>query len=284
MTKVEQFESIFRAAIKDNFEYHKVSIHKVLVVIDRSEKDAQEYLAALRRFLSALGPGVSWEVFNNKAKFTPLELLNKVEEVGPGLICTYRNLHSNAWKLPYSLGEHLDVLLQKTQVPVMVLPHPDEEQVYDHAMEGTENVMALTDQLSNDHRLVNYAAAFTAPGGKLFLSHIEDQRTFERYMNAISKIPDIPTEMAEKEIRARLLKDPKDYIESCAKVLGEEGLPVEVETCVDFGHRISEYKGLIRKNRIDLLVMNAKDNEQLAMHGMAYPLAIELRHIPLMFL
>ena len=80
------------------------------------------------------------------------------------------------------------------------------------------------------------------------------------------------------------MKDPTDYIESCARVLHEVGLPVEVETCVAFGHRISEYKGLIRKNRIVLLVMNAKDDEQLAMHGMAYPLAIELRHIPLMFL
>ena len=34
----------------------------------------------------------------------------------------------------------------------------------------------------------------------------------------------------------------------------------------------------------DLLVMNTKDDEQMAMHGLAYPLAIEVRSIPLLLL
>ena len=35
---------------------------------------------------------------------------------------------------------------------------------------------------------------------------------------------------------------------------------------------------------IDLLVMHTKDEDQLAMHGLAYPLAIELRDIPLLLI
>ena len=37
-------------------------------------------------------------------------------------------------------------------------------------------------------------------------------------------------------------------------------------------------------DRVDLLVMNTKDEDQLAMHGLAYPLAVELRQIPLLML
>ena len=50
------------------------------------------------------------------------------------------------------------------------------------------------------------------------------------------------------------------------------------------GHRLSEYKRLIGEHEVDLLVMNTKDAEQHAMHGMAYPLAVELRDIPLLML
>ena len=38
------------------------------------------------------------------------------------------------------------------------------------------------------------------------------------------------------------------------------------------------------EDEVDLLVLNTKDDDQLAMHGLAYPLAIELREIPLLLL
>ena len=34
----------------------------------------------------------------------------------------------------------------------------------------------------------------------------------------------------------------------------------------------------------DLLVMHAKEEDQMAMHGMAHPLAVELRSVPLLLL
>ena len=53
---------------------------------------------------------------------------------------------------------------------------------------------------------------------------------------------------------------------------------------VSFGHSLSDYKLYIQEYKIDLLVMHAKDHDQLAMHGLAYPLAIELREIPLLMI
>ena len=38
------------------------------------------------------------------------------------------------------------------------------------------------------------------------------------------------------------------------------------------------------QHEADLLVMHTKDEDQLAMHGLAYPLAIEVRTVPLLLL
>ena len=50
------------------------------------------------------------------------------------------------------------------------------------------------------------------------------------------------------------------------------------------GRLVDEYRELIAKREIDLLVLHTKDDDQLAMHGAAYALAVELRGIPLLML
>ncbi len=50
------------------------------------------------------------------------------------------------------------------------------------------------------------------------------------------------------------------------------------------GDRVEEYRRLVEDHRVDLLVLNTLDGDQLAMHGQAYPLAVELRGIPLLML
>jgi Ni,Fe-hydrogenase maturation factor len=138
--------------------------------------------------------------------------------------------------------------------------------------------------MANDHRLVNDAAHFTRPGGELILAHIEDKECFERYMAAISKVATIDTADAREKIGRQLLKDPQDYIESCRKELQAHQMPFEVKDIVEFGKRLFEYKAHIRDHTVDLLVMNTKGADQLAMHGLAYPLAVELRSIPILML
>ena len=55
-----------------------------------------------------------------------------------------------------------------------------------------------------------------------------------------------------------------------------------MEEIVSTGHRLSEYQRLISSHAVEMLVMHARDEDQSAMHGLAYPLAVELRHIPLL--
>ena len=102
--------------------------------------------------------GADFRVVGGSEFGTVPALLGLVEHHRPDLICTYRHLHSESWKWPYTLGEYVDVLTQVTTTPVVVLPHPESMRASDHALQHTGVVMAMTDHLTGDARLVNYAA------------------------------------------------------------------------------------------------------------------------------
>ena len=284
MTKLDQFESAFRAADRVVYRYTAPELRRVLVVTDLAPEPARAFTDQAAAFLQVLGEGVQFEPVSGERFRSVGDLLALVEAAQPNLVLTFRHLHSSAWQWPHSLGEHLDVLTQVVQCPVMVAPHPDRGGALAHALTKTTTVMAITDHLTGDHRLVDYAVRFTDRGGRLLLTHVEDQQTFERYMQAISKIPNIDTQTARDELLVRLLKEPRDYIESCEQALAELDRPLTVESLVLLGHRLLEVRQLIEPRTIDLMVMNTHDEGQFAMHGLAYPLAVELRSIPLLML
>lgn len=284
MTKVDQFESVFKSAAKLAFKRETVRFDKVAVVTDLDAGEAKELTDRVRDFLSVLGEAPTWMALDGGRSETVDALMGLVEQEKPDLLVTYRNLHNAAWRWPYSLGRRLDVLTQATSCPVMVIPHPRDEARFERSMQHTRVVMAVTDHLAGDSRLVSFAASFTERGGHLFLTHIEDDAIIERYMDAISKIPSIDTDNARVEIIKQLLKEPRDYIDSCRRELGREDPELKVHSVVRTGHRLTEYKGLVEEQAVQLLVMNTKDQDQLAMHGLAFPLAVELREIPLLML
>jgi nucleotide-binding universal stress UspA family protein len=150
--------------------------------------------------------------------------------------------------------------------------------------EDTDTVLVLTDHLTGSNRLIDYAVRFTGTGGTLVLAHLEDDAVFERYLDIIAKIPSIDTDNARDRIRSQLCKEPHDYIRSVREVLAIAVLNLKVDEEVRMGHRIADCKQLVDEHDVDLVVMNTKDDEQLAMHGLAHPIAIELRSVPLLML
>lgn len=286
MTNLDQFESAFKAAVKDQFTLEPLRVRNVLVVTDLERNEAQQLADAARAFLRCIDAGddSNWHVAAGEDFQTVGELLSLVDRHAPDLICAYRNLHSSAWKWPHSLGVHLDVLTQVAPAPVLVLPHPRLAADGEVLPQNTECVMAVTDHLSGDARLVNAAVALTTPGGSLWLTHVEDEATYERYIDAISKIPEIGTEAARQLIRQQLLKEPTDYVASCRRAIEEHNLPIQIQEIVTLGHHLADYQRLIDEHEANLLVLNTRDDEQLAMHGMAYSLAVEFRRTPLLML
>ena len=286
MTKIDQFESVFKSATKVRYHYTPTEFQKILVVSDL-EDDYQITLFGdrVQRFLRALEhTDLRWHDVKKDECKSIGDLLDVVEREEPDLVCTYRNLHSDGWKWSFSLGEYLDVLTQATEVPILVFPRPDRTELYDESIRGTGSVMAITDHLTGDDRLVDFAVRLTETDGTLYLSHVEDEKVFERYMDTTEKIREIETSIARETILAQLLKEPHDYITSCREEIQEHRISLQLKESISLGHTLSNYKSLIEEHKIDLLVLNTKDDDQLAMHGLAYPLAVELRDLPFLML
>ncbi len=283
MTEIDQFESAFKSAGKTLFEHEDVSIDKVLVISDDAEDAASKFTATCQTFLGVLGTEVEWLVVDGSQFAGVGSLLQLVGQHTPDLICTHRFLHMEAREYPYSLGTYLDVLTQVSTIPVLVMPHPDKTNGTP-PNDNTDCVMAITDHFTGDNHLASYAAHLTQTGGRLWLTHVEDEATLDRYVDTISKIPEINTDVARTTLRTQLLKEPHDYIESCRSGIHDAGIDVQVENVVTLGHHLKDYEELIESHEIDLLVLNTKDDAQLAMHGVAYSLTVELRDIPMLLL
>ena len=286
MTRIDQFESVFKSADKPVFRYEPFSVGSPMVLTDLDDEAAESFAVLAGKYAGAGGSReISTQRVIKGADFSTIEECLELIAVGkPDLICTYRGLHSDCWRWGQSLGSYVEVLTQTVSVPVLVFPHPAAAETLSAAEAGCRHVMAMTDHLAGESCLVNAALFFTPAQGTLHLTNLEDQQVFERYMEAIDKIPTIDSAAARDSVLAQILKEARDYIQSCRTVVEEQGLDVEIQETVELGLHVADYKRLAAARDVDLLVMNTKDSGQLAMHGLAYELAVELNDIPLLLL
>jgi len=180
----------------------------------------------------------------------------------------------------YSLGVFVDELTQYLRPPVLLLPDP-KMMIPERAI---EEVMVVTNHLTGEDRLVSKGVHFTPNDGRLILCHIEDEDIFDRYIHAIERIPEIDSERARVLIGEQLLKEPSDYIASCIDAIEKAGYSFGVESVVEFGRGVGAFKKVIDEKSVDLMIFYTKDETQIAMNGMAYSLAVEIRDIPLLML
>ncbi len=288
MGLLDQYESRFARADKERYVHSRVSIQRVLFLTDQPADVTRRLAERARRLLRVIDERAEqpaeWVLVCGDDYSSGAAVLERVDHEKPDLVVTYRALKEQQRDLVYSLGTYLDVLTQALEVPILVLPV--EQDLPDALVEeGTPEVMALTDHLTGQARLVDWGVRFVlGEGGELFLSHVEDDHTFARYLQVIGKVPSVDTEDAREEIRAQLLREPTDYIQSCADELARQGYPIKVHAIVKLGHRVQQYKELIAQHEVDLLVFVSQDEHQVAMHGVAYSLAVELKHLPLLLL
>ena len=286
MTRIDQFESVFKSADKPVFRYEPFAVGSALALTDLDGDGAESFSALVRKYLDASGEeGMPpLQVVRGDEFGSIEECLKIIDRDKPELICTYRGLHSDCWRWGHSLGSYVEVLTQTVNIPVLVFPHPGSAAALSADEDDCSRVMAMTDHLAGDSRLVNAALFFTPASGTLHLSNIEDEQVFERYMAAIEKIPSVDSAAVRENLLFRILKEARDYIQSCRAVVAEQGLEVEIIEAVDLGMHVEDYRQLVVAGEIDLLVMNTREVDQLAMHGLAYTLAVELSDIPLLLL
>ena len=278
--KLDEFESVFRSAVKTLFHLKAPKIESILLISDMESEPNEQFLSTVKAFLG-LGEDVKWSTLGELKEVA--DVLDRVRRNPPSLVVCYRHvLGRDAAKLPYSLGSCVDTLTQATDVPVLLMPRPKDDDV--SIPKTTARVMVVTDHLTGDDRLVNWASHICNDDGTLFLTHIEDQRILDKYLDVLAKIPGIDVEVANEKIPKKLLDMPLDYVESTAQVLADHDIHEKVVPIVQLGIPVTTYETLVEEHDVDLLVMNTKDSGQAAMASLAYALSVAMRNRPLLLL
>ncbi len=280
---IDEFESIFRRSERELFEYVDIPIKSVVVISDSDQADAQQTINMTKSFVPRLNDVAEWRTIVGDQYSTVDGLLQQLNKQQTELIVTHRHLHEQALVPQHSLGVYLDVLTQTTSIPVFVLPG-SAVQPASVDKRSCDRVMVVADHISGDNRLINYGVRMCRAGGTMWLCHVEDNVVFERYMNAIGKIPEIDSDDARTLIENQLLRDAQEFIDGCSAVIEKEGPNMTVKSHVGRGHHLRDYRKLIEDNDIDLLVLNTKDDDQLAMRGNAYSLSVELTNVSMLLL
>ncbi len=280
---IDEFESMFRRADKEQFSYVDIPIESVTLVSDGTQEQAELVQTDVQRFIRALDSVGTWRIIAGDDYQTVAELVALIDEQQTDLLVTHRHLQESSLVPRHTLGVYLDVLTQTTSIPVLVLPGRSNNPVR-VASGDCDRVMVVADHISGDNRLINYGAVMCREGGSMWLCHVEDDLVFERYMQAIGRIPEIDSDDARILIENQLLKDASDFIEECSTVIQAAAPNISVQPYVGRGHHLRDYRQLIQDHDIDLLVLNTKDDDQLAMHGRAYSLSVELVDVSMLLL
>ena len=275
---IDEFESIFKRSERTLYHYADVSIRKVAVITDGDQVTAAELSNGMKRFLPHLAEQAEWQYVTGDQYQNVNDLLRIMAESNPDLIVTSRCLDESSLVPQHTLGVYVDVMTQTLSTPILLLPGtaPQPHPLGNRACEG---VMVVTDNLAGDDQLVNHAVACTAAKGTVWLCHVEDDVLFRRYLEAIGRIPEINTEQAQELIAEQLVAIPTQYAQSCIDGLKKAGVDRTIEQIVEFGHQVNRYRQLVARYPVDLLVTNTKDKDQLAMHGIAYALSVELTEV-----
>jgi hypothetical protein len=283
MDQIDEFESMFRRAEREPFGYEEVPLNRVTLVTDGTPEAATAVQAEIEAFLPRLPPDAQWRRLCRDDFHDVARLLERIGEEPTDILITYRHLQEESLIPQHSLGVFLDVLTQATDIPVLVLPgtagHP-----ISLAGNVCDRVLLVTDHIAGDDRLINHGVRMCAAGGKVWLCHVEDDAIFSRYMAAIERIPEIDSVQARDLIDIQLVKNATDFIETCLDELNEKLPSLTYRGVVERGHHLNEYRKIIAADGVDLVVANTKDEGQLAMHGMAYSMAVELLETPLLLL
>ncbi len=281
--QLDEFESMFRAAEREPFAYQEISLSHITLVTDGTDGEAESLQQTIQSFLPRIPADATWRRINGEHFNNVENLLLQIDVQPTDMLITYRHLREQTLIPQHSLGVFLDVLTQATTIPVLVLPgtagHP-----VSLAGEVCDRVLLVTDHIEGDDRLINHGVRMCADGGTVWLCHVEDDAIFERYLHVIGRIPQIDTDLARRLINEQLLKEARNFIETSIAELQEKLPMLTYRAVVERGHHLSEYRKIIEADEVELVVCNTKDEGQLAMHGMAYSLAVELLETPLLLL
>ena len=147
---------------------------------------------------------------------------------------------------------------------------------------GRGNTRIFSDHFSNSDELINWSAEFVSNSGALWLTHVESEVDFERYMQAIARIPELDTETARTTLCRELLHESMSYIQNCKQQLAKTNPALAVELLACMGQPLHTYRQWLCSDKHELLVIPALAEDRFAQRALTGQLASEYPHIALL--
>lgn len=279
---IDRFQSIFRSADKPHFHYQPPDLTKVLVLTDSGDSDGS-FLKRVQNFIATADLAQTPEFIELKLPVpgSRSDFLNSIEKHSADLMVTHHHLFETFIDPSLGLGTYLESLLQSSPIPLMIVPHYLDPG-FAPATEKLEDVLVISDHFSNSDELINWSAAFVSNSGALWLTHVESEVDFERYMQAIARIPEIDTETARATLSTELLHESMSYIQNCKQQLAKTNPALAVELLACMGLPLNTYRQWLCRDKHELLVIPALAEERFAHRALTGQLATEFPHIALL--
>lgn len=275
MLKIDHFASLFRAADKKKISIPTIDVSRVLLVTD---VDTEKSMNVWEDWQSFFSRDVDVDVLDGDKSKDLASIVQKVEESQCDLILSYRCLHTENWRYPYAIGSYIEVLTQLTSIPLLLLPHIEEEAI---KYEPPSSVVLISDDLTQEEELLGYACAFCHKEGTITLVDLEHTAYLERILSIVGKIPQIDTDMAQEKIQEQLLKESLEWVQRSQDIISLRSSLTLHHTQISQS-RMSDCIDIVEQSGAQMLVLNTKDADQLAIHGQIYPFMVQFRNIPLL--
>lgn len=276
MVTVDEFESQFRRSAKEHFVYEQIAFDRVTFLVDDDfvRDDAQSFV---EEWLGR--QDIQFAVVRISPQKPVSEVMREVLSTEPDLVVSYRLL-GHTKEPSHSLGTYIDEASQVLAKPLCLLPAKFSRS----SSRRPECVLVLSESIVGDSTLVNCGVALVPKVGTLVLADLVDGNAFDNYMDLISKCSFIDTDIARAELADLLMRLASEFESGCIDRLAQEFSSLKLEQFVGFARTVNDYKALLEKYEVELLLFSGKDNNQTAMSALGYALAVEVTDIPLVLL
>ncbi|MEM6726066.1 MAG: hypothetical protein AAF598_18635 [Bacteroidota bacterium] len=273
---LDHFESIFKRAIRHRFEFKAIQLKRILLLIDSNQEIPLKTHFETRIF-PKLESEFAIELMDVRAYPNWQSLEQAIHAERPNLIIAERLLKETDKSFEHSLGVYLEAITQRINIPLLVLPV---DQTFELRPAG--EILIGTGHQYIDDPLMHLGVFFAQQSAKLRIVHVEDIDTFNYYMDAIERIPAIHSSLVRTALMEGLKDRPRHYFEQVKTALQAAHHPTKVEIFSEAGRVIDVYRELINHHPIDLIIFEADDDSQLAMHSIGYSIAVEFQNIPVL--
>ena len=291
--RLDEFESVFRSAIKPTYTLRRPPLADVVLLADVPAAGLDALSAAARTVIAdaATDAPSRWRVIEADRDLGLQELLTDLRGRPLDLLITHRHVLSHWRNTPHAIGSALAVLAQSLQVPILMLPSPDTPELLPR--KPPARALVTTRRLTDDSDLVDWALHLTGDDGTVVLAHVEDSGLCGRYLDAIGRIQGIHTELARQKLPEKLLQLSRDYIASVMSQMREHGVRETLHSEVRLGDPMTEFAMMIERHQVELLVGAAlEQSSQVSVgapshrppvNGRTFALAAEFSHVPVLF-